>query len=169
MTTLLQSTGKSNTSGAKDSDFPRCSIFVPVTLCSPMSYFYCPSSIKTAHRCAVPYFSRITPSFFFLFRLVRPIHAFYCNHSPQLRQLRHGVQNLQCFQHNRSCNSDRQVSSGSSGSNINILSMAVVWTARTYAVYDKNKIILIYFSCLGLACIAIDIVRDCLTPMVFQV
>ncbi|KAF9457145.1 hypothetical protein BDZ94DRAFT_1241003 [Collybia nuda] len=35
---------------------------------------------------------------------------------------------------------------------------APVWTARTYVVYDSNKLILAYFSTLGLACIALDIV-----------
>ncbi|TFK34969.1 hypothetical protein BDQ12DRAFT_668977 [Crucibulum laeve] len=35
----------------------------------------------------------------------------------------------------------------------------VVWSARTYAVFGKNRIVLAYFSILGLACIILDVIQ----------
>jgi hypothetical protein len=52
--------------------------------------------------------------------------------------------------------------------------MSVVWGGRTYAVFGRNRWIALFFSCLGLVAIILDIVSymlasDALFPMYYSI
>ena len=49
------------------------------------------------------------------------------------------------------------------------LKLAAVWGSRTYAVYNRNKIILAIFVALGLTVVGVSVVRDALQLKVWDV